>query len=97
MPRSPDADRELAEARAALARGDHSGAAGHIWTGAAAAASIGDGGALEELLSLADTLVPRGEAEQLQAFLRAALEDARRGTRPPSAFERLMRLDRRPR
>jgi hypothetical protein len=97
MPRSPDADRELAAARAAIASRDYARAAGHTWTGAAAAASIGDQVALTNMLELTDSLAVHDDVEQLRLYIRAALEDAKRGTRPPSAFERLLKRDLRPR
>jgi hypothetical protein len=102
MPRSPDADRELADARAALAAGALTHAGESAWRAAAAAASIGDEQALEDVLALAGTLVEqttggdRDEAERLRLYAEACLEDAQRGTRRPSAFERLMGWTQRP-
>ncbi len=103
MPRSPDAERELADAREALACGALGPAADHAWAGAAAAANIGDEDSLSALLELVETLAEqtRGRdhdgAEQLRVYLTEALEDAKRGTRPQSAFERLMNRNQRPR
>ena len=67
------------------------------WLAAAAAAQIGDATALTEIGSVASTLVERhvDGAEQLHVYTQACLEDARSGSRPPSAFERLLRRDRR--
>ncbi len=56
MPRSPDAERELADAREALACGALGPAADHAWAGAAVAASIGDEDSLSALLELVGTL-----------------------------------------
>jgi deazaflavin-dependent oxidoreductase (nitroreductase family) len=98
--RSPDADRELAAARRALARGAVEPAVRHAWLGAAAAATVGDEGALSALLDLAGRLVPlttgreHDDAERLTIYVGQCLDDARRGTRPPSAFERLLSRDR---
>jgi hypothetical protein len=97
MPHSIDADRELADAREALACNALDRAADHTWVGAAAAASIGDEQALEALLELVEALARRGDVEQLRVYVTEALKDAKEGTRPPSAFERLMRRDQRPR
>jgi hypothetical protein len=97
MPHSRDADKELAAAREALARRSYARAADHVWTASAAAASIGDKQALAELLELVASLAEHDDVEQLRLYVAAALEDARRGTRPPSAFERLFNRDQRPR
>ncbi len=103
MPHSPDAERDLVDAREALACGALGPAADHAWAGAAAAASIGDEDSLSALLQLVGTLAEKTSgrdhdgAEQLRVYLTEALDDARRGTRPSSAFERLMTRDRRPR
>jgi hypothetical protein len=97
MPRSVDAERELADAREAIAREAYARAADHVWTGAAAAASIGDEDALASLLALIDTLAAHEDVEQLRLYITAALDDAKRGTRPPSMFERLIKRDLRPR
>ena len=54
------------------------------------------------MLALAETLVERtsggdlDEAERLRLYAEACLEDARLGTRRPSAFERLMGWTQRP-
>ena len=54
------------------------------------------------MLALAGTLVERtaggdrDEAERLRRYAEACLEDAQRGTRRPSAFERLMGWTQRP-
>jgi hypothetical protein len=97
VPHSLDADRELEGAREALACGAYARAADHAWTAAAAAASIGDKEALAELAGVVEALADHDDVEQLRLYVTAALEDARRGTRPPSAFERLMKRDQRPR
>ena len=97
MPRSPDADRELADARAAFGAGAFTRAGESAWRAAA-----GDDQALEDVLALAGSLVERtaggdrDEAERLRRYAEACLEDARRGTRRPSAFERLMGWTQRP-
>ncbi len=102
MPRSPDADRDLTDAREALAAGALAHAGVSAWRAAAAAASIGDEQALEDVLALAETLVERtaggdrDEAERLRRYAEACLEDAQQGTRRPSAFERLMGWTQRP-
>lgn len=103
MPHSPDAAQNLADAREALACGALARAADHAWRAAAAAASIGDERSLEGLLDLVAELAQstsgreHADAEQLGLYVREALKDAREGTRPPSAFERLLGRDRRPR
>ena len=97
MPRSLDAERELADAREAIACRAYARAADHVWTGAAAAASIGDEDALASLLALIDALSAHEDVAQLRLYVTEALEEARRGTRPPSMFERMMRGDQRPR
>jgi hypothetical protein len=95
MPRSPDADRELADAREALAVGALDHARDAAWRAAAAAAQIGDEEALQEVVELASTLAERNvpEVEQLQTYAGACLEDAKAGTRPQSMFERLLSRD----
>jgi len=97
MPRSLDADRELANAREAMAAGAFDRARDAAWRAASAAAQIGDEGALEEVVAIASTLAENdvGEADQLRIYAQASLEDAREGTRPPSMFERLLGRDRR--
>ena len=97
MPRSPDADRRLADAREAVAAGAFVHARDAAWRAAAAAAQIGDEAALEEVIEIASTLTASGVAdvEQLQIYAEACLEDARAGTRPPSMFERLLGRGRR--
>lgn len=95
MPRSLDADRELAEAREAMAGGAVDHARDAAWRAAAAAAQIGDEGALEEIVQIASTLAESNvsEADQLRVYAEACLKDAREGTRPPSMFERLLGRD----
>jgi hypothetical protein len=101
MGRSRYADRELLAAREALACNAVERAASHLWSAAATAASLGDRDGLAVLLGLAAKLEQqttggdREEAERLRVYLAQCLDDARRGTRPPSAFERLFRRDRR--
>jgi len=103
MPQSPDAERELADAREALACGALRLAADHAWAGAAAAASIGDEDSLTALLglvgALAEMTIGRDHdgAEQLRVYVTEALESSKRGTRPQSAYERLITRERRPR
>jgi hypothetical protein len=103
MPHSRDAERELADAREALARGALRPAADHAWAAAAAAASIGDEDSLSALLDVVGTLAEQtsgrdhDDAEQLRVYVAEALEGARDGTRPQSAFERLITRERRPR
>jgi hypothetical protein len=98
MPHSLDADRALAEAREALAVGALDRARNATWRAASAAAQIGDEQALEESIAIASRLAGRNvpDAEQLRVYAEACLEDARKGTRPLSWFERLMKRDRRP-
>ena len=85
---------QLADARTALEQGAHARALALAWRAAAAAARVGNQNVLGEAVELAKELP---DAEQLRAYAQAALEDARNGTRPPSAFERLIKRDRRPR
>jgi len=97
MPRSVDAERELAQAREAVAAGAFGYARDATWRAAAAGAQIGDVDALQEVVEVAATLCEREveNADQLRAYAEACLEDARAGTRPPSMFERLLDRDRR--
>lgn len=99
MPRSLNAERELADAREALAAGALDRARDAAWRAAASAAQIGDTAALEEVVEIVSTLAGSkvDDVERLQAYAAACLEDARAGTRPPSAFERLIKRDLRPR
>jgi hypothetical protein len=98
MPRSPDADRNLAAAHEALAAGALDRARDAAWRAASAAARIGDQDALQEVVEIASMLIERGapEADQLHVYAEACLEDAKAGTRPPSMFERLMSRVNRP-
>jgi hypothetical protein len=101
MPKSPDAEHELAQAYEALAVGALGQALGAAYRATAAAAQLGDEETLEALVEVASTLVERTtghdqeEAQQLRAYLDACREDARNGTRPPNPLERLLRRDRR--
>jgi len=99
MPRSLDAERELAAARDALAAEALDRARDRAWRAAASAAQIGDVTALEEVVEIVAALAAAKVEgiEQLQAYAKACLEDARAGTRPPSMFERLMSRGRRSR
>jgi len=89
----------LADAQTALEHGAHRRACDLAWRAAAAAARIGNESILAQAVELADALATAGydDAGQLRVYAEAALEDAKRGTRPPSAFERLMSRDRRQR
>jgi hypothetical protein len=99
--RSPDTERQLAEAREALALGDVGTATGAAWRSASSAAQTGDAEALATLAEFVATIEERAtgrqrdEAAQLRVYVEACLEDARKGKRPPSAFERLLGRDRR--
>lgn len=97
MPHSLDADRALAEAREALAVDALDRTSSAVWRAASAAAQIGDEEALGAAVELASKLAERGvaDAEQLRTYAKACLEDAQEGTRPASAFERLLGRDRR--
>lgn len=88
----------LADAQVAAANGAHAQACHLAWRAAAAAARNGDEEVLAQVVELAARLSTAGlaDAEQLLRYSEAALEDARLGTRPPSAFERLIRRDKRP-
>jgi phage shock protein A len=99
MPRSLDAERELAAAREALAAEALDRARDAAWRAAASAAQIGDAAALEEVVEIVSALAASkvDGVEQLQTYAKACLEDARAGTRPPSMFERLMSRGRRSR
>ena len=99
MPRSLDAEREIAVAREAVAAGALDRARDAAWRAAAAAAQIGDAAALEDVVEIVSALAASkvDDIEQLQTYAEACLEDARAGTRPPSMFERLMGRNRRSR
>jgi hypothetical protein len=98
-----DVERHLADAREALACGALPQACDAAWYAAAGAAQLGNEETLAELLQLATTLERQtegrehDEAARLLTYVTACLEDAQRGVRPLSAFEQLMRRDRRPR
>jgi hypothetical protein len=77
---------KLAEARTALEHGAHARALDLAWRAAASAARADDQQVLAGIVELADGLP---DAEQLRVYAKAALEDARNGTRPPSAAERI--------
>lgn len=83
---------ELADARTALEHGAHGHAVDLAWRAASSAARVGNKDVLAAVVELANELPG---AEQLRVYAEAALEDARKGTRPPSAFERLIGRDRR--
>jgi hypothetical protein len=95
VPRSLDAERNLAHAREALAADALDRARVAAWRAASAAAQIGDEGALRDVVEIAAQLVERDvpDAEQLRTYAQACLEDAQAGTRPPSMFERLLGRD----
>src|SRR5262245_25128716 len=95
MPRSVDAECALVEAREAVAVEAFDRAHDAAWRAAAAAAQIGDEGALEEVVAIASTLAESNvaEADQLRIYAEACLKDAREETRPPSMFERLLSRD----
>jgi len=78
----------LAEARTAFEHGAHARACDSAWRAASAAARVGDVATLELAVELASALVTEGveDSERLRVYAEAALEDAREGTRPPSAF-----------
>ena len=97
MARSIDAERALVDAREAVAAGAFDRARDPAWRAAAAAAQIGDVGALEEVAGIVSSLAAAGtdDVEQLRTYTEACLRDARAGTRPPSVFERLMGRSRR--
>jgi hypothetical protein len=84
---------KLADARTALDHGAHKRARDLAWRAAASAARVGNQGVLAEVVELASAIPD----EQLRVYAEAALEDARKGTRPPSAFERLISRAKRPR
>ena len=91
MPRSVDAERELATSREAVAAGAYGHARDAAWRAAAAAAQIGDEQALEEVVEIVSGLAAAGvDVDELRIYAEACLEDARAGTRPPSMFERLL-------
>jgi hypothetical protein len=96
MPHSPEAERSLAEARAALAAGAFRPASDAAWEAAVAATRIDDEETLEQLAELTVELAREAgtdEADQLRRYVALCLEDARNGTRPQSAFERLLGWD----
>jgi hypothetical protein len=99
MPRSLDAERELTDAREAVAVGAFDRARDAAWRAAASAAQIGDTAALEEVAEIVSALAASkvDDVEQLQTYAQACLEDAKAGTRPQSMFERLLGRDRRSR
>ncbi|HST25332.1 MAG TPA: hypothetical protein VLJ76_05035 [Gaiellaceae bacterium] len=96
MPRSPDAERDLADARTALENDAIPFAIERAWSSAVAAARIGDETTLAALVevttAIADQAAPaqHKEADQLNRYVALCLQDARNGTRPHSAFERLL-------
>ena len=85
---------QLREARTALEQGAEERGLDLAWRAASSAARVNNKDVLAGVVEFAGAL-PGGE--QLLAYAEAALEDARRGTRPPSAFERLISRDKRPR
>jgi hypothetical protein len=99
MPRSKDAERTLEETEELFAAGLLERTRDAAWRAAAAAAQVGDAEKLERLAVITGQLVQRGveDAEQLRVYTDACLEGARKGTRPPSWFERLLSRDRRSR
>ena len=84
-----DPAEKLADARTAFERGANAHALDVAWQAAASAARAGNQEVLTGVVELARALP---DAEQLRVYAEAALEDARNGTRPPSAFERLIGL-----
>jgi hypothetical protein len=92
MPRSLDAERELAAARMALDAEAFDRARDAAWRAAASAAQIGDAAALEEVVEIVSALAASkvDGVEQLQTYAEACLEDAKAGTRPPSMWGRLL-------
>ena len=94
-----NAAEQLADARTAFEHGAHARASDLTWRAAAAAARVGNKEVLEQAVELATALAAAGhkDGEQLRVYAEVALEDARKGTRPPSAFERLMSRYKRPR
>lgn len=83
---------DLADARTAFEHDAHARAFDLAWRAAATAAQAGDASTLEGVFAFSETLVAAGVegAGQLRVYAEAALADAGAGTRPPSAFERLM-------
>jgi hypothetical protein len=85
-----------------LRRGDLKRASQEAWAAAATAASIGGEEVLQALQAVALELEEktsgreREEAGRLRLYLLNSLDDARRGTRPGSAFERLLGRAKRP-
>jgi hypothetical protein len=99
--RSADTERHLAEAHEALALGDVGKATGVVWRAASSAAQAGDAETLATLVDVVAEIEQRAggrdrdEAAQLHVYVEACLDDARKGKRPPSAWERLLGRDRR--
>ena len=87
-----NAAEKLAEARTALEHDAHPRALDAAWRAASSAAQVGNAEILRQVVELARMI--QG-ADQLRLYAEACLEDAERGTRPPSAFERLFSRDRR--
>jgi hypothetical protein len=85
---------QLADARTALEHGAQSRALDLAWRAASSAARVGNKEVLAQVVELASRL---DDGEQLRVYAEVALEDARKGTRPPSAFERLISRAKRPR
>jgi hypothetical protein len=89
----------LDEAQTAFEHGALERARNSAWRAAAGAAQTGNIALLEQVVTLTRALAASDvdEGEQLRIYAEACLEDAKAGTRPPSAFERLITRDRRPR
>ena len=94
-----NAAEHLAEARTAFEHGALARACDSAWRAASSAAQVGSEDTLQQVVELATALAATGrdDAEQLLRYSEACLEDARGGTRPPSAFERLIGRYKRPR
>ena len=96
MPSSPEAERDLADARTALENDAISFAIERAWSSAVAAARIGDETTLATLVEVTGAIAKQAapaqqkEADQLERYVVLCLQDARNGTRPHSAFERLL-------
>lgn len=88
-----NAAEKLADARTAFEHGAEARALDLAWRAAASAARVNNQHVLADVVEFASA-VPG--AEQLRVYAEAALEDARKGTRPPSAFERLISRAKRP-
>ena len=78
---------QLADARDAFEHAARARALDLAWRAAASAARLGNENVLAGVVEFAKALP---DADQLRVYAEAALDDARRGTRPPSAFERLI-------